>query len=162
MEHNSIKKLIIERIEALYKTNDEDSLDNEDLTYKDIFYPKLEVLLGLSGCMEIYKGCDPLIAFNKVGLSKQDYESLSFLIEEGMKINKQYNSLDILKELNSRSNLLMRSYVEKVKNNIIRNSSNNKDIDEFDKKVKEFFNDNESIFTPCYVYENEYSKNNVK
>ena len=79
-----------------------------------------------------------------------------------MKINKQDNSLDILKELNSRSNLLMRSYVEKVMNNIIRNSSNNKDIDEFDKKVKEFFNDNESIFTPCYVYENEYSKNNVK
>lgn len=162
MEHNSIKKLIDERVEALFPSEDDDLIDNNDLTYKDIFFPKLEVLLGTLGCMKIYEGHDPLIVFNEVGLSKQDYDALSFLIEEGMKINKQDNSLEILKELNSRSNLLMRSYVNKVRNNIIKNSSNINDVDEFDKKVKEFFNDNESIFTPCSVYENEYSKNNVK
>lgn len=161
MEHNSIKKLIYERVEALFPS-DKDDLIDEDLTYKDIFFPKLEVLLGTLGCIKIYEGHDPLIVFNEAGLSKTDYEALSFLIEEGMKINSQDDSLEILKELNSRSNLLMESYVKKVRNNIIKNSSNQEDVEIFDRKVKEFFSNNESIFTPCYVYENEYTKNNVK
>lgn len=160
MEYDSIRKLIDERIEALFPNEKDDY--NDDLTYKDIFFPKLEVLLGTLGCIKIHEGKDPLIVFNEAGLSKSDYEALSFLIEEGMKINKQNNSLEILKELNSRSNLLMRSYVNKVRNNIIKNSSNLEEVEKFDKKVKEFFNDNENIFTPCYVYEKECIKNNVK
>lgn len=153
--NNPIKEIVIERINNLYGNE-----TSEDLSYIDLFYPKIELLLGLNGCVSIYNNEDPIKVFESVGLTKEDYESILVLLNEGIKINKENNSLEVLCEIDKRSDRILVGYLNKVRNHKIGNNASYDEIKKFDSKINVFFGNNPNIFTACSNY--ELDKNNVK
>lgn len=151
--NNPIKEIIDERINNLY--GDE---NKEDLSYVDLFYPKIELLLGLNGCISIYNNEDPIKVFENVGLTKEDYESITSLINEGLKINKEDSSLEVLSEIDKRSDIVLVGYLNKVRDFKIKNNVSYDEINKFDSKVNVFFGNNPSIFTACSNYEIDINK----
>lgn len=136
--------------------------ENEDLSYTDLFFPKICTLIGSDGCMQIY-GCeDPVKVFISVGLTKEDYESLSSLIKEGMRIYNEDGSLETLFELDKRSDALLKGYLGKVRSFKIKRGVSEDEINKFDADVSNFFDNSPVIFTPCSEYEKAIDKNNVK
>ncbi len=153
---NPIKELITERINNLLGE------ENEDLKYGDLFFPKLNTLIGTEGCLKIYEGENPIKVFETIGLSKEDYESITSIIKQGKNISLMDDSQETLSEIDKRSDALMRGYIDKIRNFKIKNSSL-EEINKFDDDVKNFFGNNPVIFTPCAEYENSLeNKNNVK
>lgn len=153
---NPIRDLIAQRIDNLFGE------DSEDLNYVHIFFPKLITLIGTEGCMGIYEGKDPVEVFANVGLTKEDYESILSLIKEGMRISSLENSLEMLNELDKRSDVILMGYLIKVRDFKIKFGASISEIEKFDEDVKNFFANDPAIFTPCSEYEKTIDKNNVK
>lgn len=154
---NPIKELIEERIDNLL------GKEQEDLSYVDLFFPKLITLIGTNGCIKIYDGQDPKEVFQNVGLEKEDYESIASLIGEGKRIYFEDSSLETLYELDKRSDVIIKGYLNKVRNFKIKSGASLKEINKFDDDVRNFFDNGNEIFTPISDYEKEFdNKNNVK
>jgi hypothetical protein len=152
-----IKQIIEERAKNLL-----DPVEKEDLDYVDLFYPKIELLIGADSCVKIIEGNSSLKEFIKSGLTATDYESLTNLINEGLGYWQQDQTLETLRFINKQSELLMIGYVEKVRNSKIRNGIPAEIISTFDDKTREFFKTQDAIFAPCSDYEIEMSKSSVK
>lgn len=152
-----IKMIIEERARNLLNP-----VEKEDLDYIDLFYPKIELLIGADSCVKILGGNSSFDELIKSGLTASDYESLSNLIVQGLKYWNDDQSLDTLRVINKQSELLMMGYVEKVRNYKIRTGVPVEIIANFDDKTKEFFKTQEAIFAPCSDYEIEMSKSSVK
>lgn len=148
---NAVVELINERIR---KINGDDS---EDLNYIHVFFPKINTLIGTEGCLKIYNGEEPEKVFLEAGLHKQAYESIVSLVTEGKRISDEDNSLELLNEIDKRSDVIFMGYVNIVRKHLIEN---NKDITKFDLDVNNFFNNDNVIFTSLDEYEKE--KNIVK
>lgn len=155
---NPIKELIDKRISNL------SGEESEDLEYVHLFFPKLITLIGTKGCMDIYEGKDPVKAFLEAGLTKEDYESILLIIQEGSRISSLDNSLETLKELDKRSDVIIKGYLNKVRDFKIKSGASSSEIEKFDADVNNFFNNASAIFTPCVEYEKsiDNNKNNVK
>ena len=154
--NNPIKELIEQRINNLQGNT------QEDLSYVDLFFPKLITLIGTNGCIRIHEGQDSKEIFQNAGLEKEDYESIKSLISEGIRINMEDNSLEMLYELDKRSDIIFKGYLNKVRNFKIKNGASEDEINKFDQDVKNFFDNGNEIFTPCSEYEKTLDKNNVK
>lgn len=153
----SILELISSRINDFLRED-----ENEDLSYIDLFFPKICTLIGSDGCMRIYNGENPVEVFISVGLTKEDYESLSSLIKEGMRIYNEDDSLETLFELDRRSDALLKGYLGKVRNFKIKRGVSEDEINKFDADINNFFDNSLAVFTPCVEHEKMIDKNNVK
>lgn len=148
---NWIKKLIDTRINDIFKEQ------GDDLTYVDLFFPKINVLLGTDGCMAIYEGKDPLKVFESVGLTYEDFAAINSLIKQGAEMNSTDSSLDTLFEIDRRSDIILSGYLNKVRNFKIKSKRPNSEIEKFEEDVSNFFGNNPAIFTPCEEYEKSIS-----
>ncbi len=154
---NPIKELIDKRISNL------SGEESEDLEYVHLFFPKLITLIGTKGCMDIHEGKDPVKVFLKSGLTKEDYESIFLIIQEGIRILSLDNSLGALSEIDKRSDVMLMGYLKKVRDFKIKSGASSSEIEKFDNDVNLFFGNNPVIFTPCEEYEKSLdNKNNVK
>lgn len=154
---NPIKELIEKRINNLFGE------ESADLEYVHLFFPKLITLIGTKGCMMIYEGNDPVKVFEEVGLTKEDYEAILAVIREGMRVSSFDDSLETLREIDKRSDILIKGYLDKVRNFKIKRGASPLEINKFDEDIRTFFGNDPVIFTPCSEYEKSIdNKNNVK
>lgn len=144
---NWIKKIIDIRISNIFGHN------NDDLTYVDLFFPKINVLLGTEGCIAMHEGKDPVKVFEGVGLTSEDFLSINSLIKRGVNINEADSSLDTLLEIDKRSDIVLSGYVYKVRNHMVKTGRTNDEIEKFEKDVADFFGNNPVLFMPCEEYE---------
>lgn len=152
-----IKQIIEERAKNLL-----DPVEKEDLDYVDLFYPKIELLIGADSCVKIIEGNSSLKEFIKSGLTATDYNSLTNIINIGLGYWQQDQTLETLRIINKQSELLMKELVKKVRDSKIRNGIPAEIISNFDDKEIEFFKTQDAIFAPCSDYEIEMSKSSVK
>lgn len=152
-----IKQIIEERAKNLL-----DPVEKEDLDYVDLFYPKIELLIGADSCVKIIEGNSSFDEFIKSGLTATDYNSLTNIINIGLGYWQQDQTLETLRIINKQSELLMKDLVKKVRDSKIRNGIPAEIISNFDDKEIEFFKTQDAIFAPCSDYEIEMSKSSVK
>lgn len=152
---NPIKELIDERISNLLGEK------SKDLKYVHLFFPKLITLIGTKGCMDIHEGKDLIKVFEGAGLTKEDYEAILAVIKEGKRISSLDDSQETLSEIDKRSDILIKGYLNKVRNFKIKMGASPSEIEKFDADVKNFFDNDPVIFTPCEEYEKQFSNKNM-
>lgn len=158
--NNSATKLIIdtviERNKAVLK---EDYEPREDLDFVDVFFPKLCAIYGAKICLAINEEVDIQELLLQRGLTKKDFDRIDGLMEKGLNFsNQNNNSLDKLFEIERALDYTLKSYAVRVRDKL---SLENKkiDLEIIEKAIRDSFDSNPNIYTPCSVYETTIEKN---
>ncbi len=153
VKNSATKQIIDETIKRL-----KDVKIREDIDFIDVFFPKLCAIYGTKICWAIYEGNDIEKMLTERGLSKQDFNEIESMIKNGKNYSDQNNDdLNKLYEVENSYNDRLLKYAEKVRSKL---KEDNKEIDLkiIEEAIKDSFEVNASIYTPC----SEYEKNNEK